>query len=111
MIGVFDWRSIMINNVKDFFDDYRLVIAKFRVNAAKKMKWYLFLYKSYVTTVLAFLAVIGIAVLCNAFSWIITCGIIKLITVCFGLQFSWKYATGIWLLLTLLRSFLKPSTK
>lgn len=30
----------MINNVKDFFDDYRLVIAKFRVNAAKKMKWY-----------------------------------------------------------------------
>ena len=34
----------MINNVKDFFDDYRLVIAKFRVNAAKKMKWYLFLW-------------------------------------------------------------------
>lgn len=50
----------MINNVKDFFDDYRLVIAKFRVNAAKKMKWYLFLYKNYVTTVLAFLAVMRV---------------------------------------------------
>lgn len=36
----------MINNVKDFFDDYRLVIAKFRVNAAKKMKWYLFCTKT-----------------------------------------------------------------
>ena len=34
-------------------------------------------------------------------SWIITCGIIKLITVCFGLVFSWKISTGIWLVLCL----------
>ena len=35
-------------------------------------------------------------------SWIATCGIIKLITLCFGLTFSWGIATGIWLILLLL---------
>lgn len=28
-----------------------------------------------------------------AISWICTCGIIKLITMCFGLTFSWAIAT------------------
>lgn len=40
-------------------------------------------------------------------SWIITCGIIKLITLCFGLSFSWAIATGIWLVLCLLESIFK----
>ena len=35
-------------------------------------------------------------------SWIVTCGIIKLITLCFGLEFSWSIATGIWLIMCLL---------
>lgn len=35
-------------------------------------------------------------------SWIITCGIIKLITLCFGLKFSWIISTGIWLCLVLI---------
>lgn len=35
-------------------------------------------------------------------SWLITCGIIWLITLCFGLTFSWAIATGIWLILCLL---------
>ena len=39
-----------------------------------------------------------------AFSWIVTCGIVKLITLCFGLAFSWLIATGIWLVLLLLKS-------
>ena len=30
-----------------------------------------------------------------ALSWIITCGIIKLITMCFDWSFSWPVATGI----------------
>lgn len=29
-------------------------------------------------------------------SWIVTCGIIKLITLCFGWTFKWSIATGIW---------------
>ena len=35
-------------------------------------------------------------------SWIATCGVVKLITLCFGLSFSWPIATGIWLILLLL---------
>lgn len=37
-------------------------------------------------------------------SWIVTCGIIKLITMCFGLEFSWAIATGIWLIICILKS-------
>lgn len=36
-------------------------------------------------------------------SWVITCGIIWLIALCFGLTFSWAIATGIWLILWLIR--------
>lgn len=37
-------------------------------------------------------------------SWLLTCGIVKLITLCFGLTFSWSIATGIWLILWLVGS-------
>ena len=33
-----------------------------------------------------------------ALSWIVTCGLIKLITLCFGWTFNWPIATGVWLL-------------
>ena len=39
-----------------------------------------------------------------ALSWIVTCVIIKLITLCFGVAFSWLIATGIWLVFLLLKS-------
>lgn len=39
--------------------------------------------------------VITILALCCGLSWIVTCGIIKLITMCFGLTFKWSIATGI----------------
>ena len=39
-----------------------------------------------------------------ALSWIATCGIVKLICLCFGLAFSWAIATGIWFVMILLRS-------
>ena len=53
-------------------------------------------------------AVIVIAILAVVYgiSWITTCGIIKLITMCFGLTFQWNIATGIWLILCLVRSIL-----
>ena len=35
-------------------------------------------------------------------SWGITCGIIKLITMCFGWNFSWRAATGIFLIMILI---------
>ena len=46
-----------------------------------------------------------------AVSWIVTCGIIKLITLCFGWTFTWKLATGVWLVMFLLRSIFKGGGK
>jgi hypothetical protein len=53
---------------------------------------------------------IFIILLCLALSWGITIGIIALICACFGLTFSLPIATGIWLVLVLLSSFLKPTS-
>lgn len=50
------------------------------------------------------IGVLSAVVMIYALSWIITCGIIKLITMCFGLTFSWGVATGIWLIYILLKS-------
>lgn len=44
-------------------------------------------------------------------SWAATCGIIKLITLCFGIDFSWGIATGIWLILCLLSMTFNKSSK
>ena len=41
-------------------------------------------------------------------SWLVNCGIIKLITICFGLRFSWAVATGIWLTLILIGGTIRP---
>lgn len=48
--------------------------------------------------------VVLIVAACYGISWIVTCGIIKLITMCFGLEFSWAVATGIWLIICILKS-------
>lgn len=45
-----------------------------------------------------------------ALSWIITCGVIKLITLCFGWTFTWPVATGVWLVTCLARSVFKNTT-
>lgn len=43
-------------------------------------------------------------------SWLVTCGLIKLITMCFDLTFSWGIATGIWLITIILKSIFKNNT-
>lgn len=48
--------------------------------------------------------VILIVAVCYGISWIVTCGIIKLIIMCFGLEFSLAVATGIWLIICILKS-------
>lgn len=60
---------------------------------------------------LAIIAVIIIIILAYAVSWIVTCGIIKLITLCFGWTFRWSVSTGIWLTFILARTVFKPSSK
>lgn len=46
-----------------------------------------------------------------AVSWLVTCGIIYLITLCFGWTFTWSIATGIWLVMMLLRSIFNVTVK
>lgn len=58
----------------------------------------------------ALLLTIIFIVVAFGFSWIVTCGVIKLITMCFGLQFKWSIATGIWLVMCLARTVFKNSS-
>ena len=57
------------------------------------------------------LVVIGILALAYGLSWIVTCGIIKLITMCFGWTFKWSIATVIWLIICILRSIFNVTVK
>lgn len=45
-----------------------------------------------------------ILILAFGASWIITCGLIALICLCFGWTFNWAIATGLWIVILLLRS-------
>ena len=54
-------------------------------------------------TIRGTIAVLFLMAALIAFNWIVICGIVKLITLCFGWTFSWPIATGIWLVMILLR--------
>ena len=58
----------------------------------------------------ALLLTIIFLVVAFVFSWIVTCGVIKLITMCFDWQFKWSIATGIWLVMCLARTVFKNSS-
>jgi hypothetical protein len=55
-------------------------------------------------TVLGCIAAVLVFLMLGGVSWIITCGIVKLITLCFGWTFDWLIATGIWLVMILAKS-------
>ena len=57
------------------------------------------------------LVVIGILAFAYGLSWIVTRGIIKLITMCFGWTFKWSVATGIWLIICILKSIFNVTVK
>lgn len=46
-----------------------------------------------------------------AVSWLVTCGIVYLITLCFGWTFTWSVATGIWLVTILMRTIFNVTVK
>ena len=58
------------------------------------------------TTLGVFMLILTV-MLAYALSWITTVGIIKLIAMCFGLTFKWSVATGIWLCLCVIQTWLK----
>ena len=55
--------------------------------------------------------VIVVLIACYGLSWIVTCGIIKLVTMCFGWTFKWSIATGIWLIICILQSIFKTTNQ
>ena len=60
--------------------------------------------------IVALVAIVIFLVL-GAISWIITCGIFYLITLCFSLECSWLTATGVWLVMILLKSIFNTTNK
>lgn len=58
--------------------------------------------KTLKTIVTAVLVVLLLAVM-YATSWAIVCGLLKLITMCLDLPFSLSVATGIWLIICLIK--------
>ena len=48
-------------------------------------------------------------VIVSAISWAAACGLFYLITLCFGWTFSFKTATGIWLILLIVSSVFKTT--
>jgi hypothetical protein len=42
-----------------------------------------------------------------AISWLVTCGLVYVVGLCFGLTFTWLTGTGVWFLIMLLRSIFK----
>ncbi len=58
----------------------------------------------------ALLLTIICIVVAFGFSWIVTCGVIKLITMCFCWQFKWSIATGIWLVMCLARTMFRNNS-
>lgn len=54
--------------------------------------------------ILTMVALVAIVALFGA-SWGICCGLLKLISMCFGLNFSIKVATGIWLVIIFVNFF------
>lgn len=53
------------------------------------------------------LMTVGLFVAGYTLSWIITCGLIALVCLCFGWTFNWLIATGIWLVACIIRALFK----
>lgn len=53
--------------------------------------------------------IIGLVILIGSvfLNWLIVAGIVKVLSLCFGFAFSFKVATGIWLVILILESIFK----
>lgn len=61
-------------------------------------------------TIIGMAVILGLLLAIAGASWAFCCGVVKLITLCFGWGFSWLQATGIWLILILLSTATKSGT-
>lgn len=53
--------------------------------------------------------IVGIVILMSSMflDWLIAAGLVKVLSLCFGFTFNFKIATGIWLVLLILKSIFK----
>lgn len=53
--------------------------------------------------------IVGIVILMSSIflDWLIVAGVVKLLSLCFDFAFSFKVATGIWLVVLILKSIFK----
>jgi hypothetical protein len=58
---------------------------------------------SYIITGLLIVMVYG-------FGWIVTCGIVKILSLCFGFKFTWLLATGFYLVYLILKDIAESIT-
>lgn len=63
----------------------------------KKGLWYVIIF-------------VTVLIISYAIGWIVTCGLIKLITMCFGWTFSWSIATGVYIIICILKSIFSHNT-
>lgn len=63
----------------------------------KKGLWYVIIF-------------VAVLIMSYAIGWIVTCGLIKLITMCFGWSFSWSMATGVYIIICILKSIFSHHT-
>lgn len=66
---------------------------------------------TFLATFLAGIITVLFVAAVHAVSWLITCGIVYLITLCFGWTFTWPVATGIWLVIYVLKSIFNVTVK
>lgn len=57
------------------------------------------------------LLIILLIVLVVGLDWLLTCGIVKILSLCFGFVFSWKIATGVWIIIIVIQILLKNIMK
>lgn len=67
--------------------------------------------KDTLAIVLGVLCAILLLIMTLGLSWLMICGFVKLITLCFGWSFSWLVATGIWLLIFMFNLIFKTKKK
>lgn len=67
--------------------------------------------KNVVVNILAFVIAIVALISPLALSWLVTCGLVKVVTMCFDYQFTWGLGTGIWVILFIIQSIFTSVNK
>ncbi len=102
----------MINAIKEGFTK---MMEKAEESDLSGFQMFLYILLIVILTILliAFYLVVIVLIIGTplGLSWIVVCGIMKLITLCFGLEFSWAISTGIWLILALIIAVIRALSK